>query len=131
MPYCKRAAIVLVLAATYWATLFVLTHLPIRAQVNISGIDKLQHAIAYCGLAILLCVAAAMFRPASRLVLIGVLLLIAAYAAFDEISQGWVRHRSPDIWDWCADLFGASLGTALYSSVRTRWRRSRDAADAS
>lgn len=130
MPYRKRAALILVLAAAYWAVLFVLTHLPLRAPVSIAGIDKLQHATAYAGLAILLYAAAGMFWPASTRVVVRILLLIATYAAFDEVSQGWVRHRSPDLWDWCADMVGASIGIALYSVVRARLRRSRDTAEA-
>lgn len=129
MPYRKRAAFVLVLAAAYWVVLFVLTHLPIRMPASLAGFDKLQHAIAFCGLAVLLCTAAGLFWPLSKRLLIGVLLVIAAYAALDEISQGWVRYRTPDPWDWCADLVGASLGVALYAVVRKRWSKTRDAAE--
>lgn len=104
----------------YWTALFVLTHLPgNRVPLGKSGIrhaDKLAHAIAFAGLAVLACAAAATFRPPTLAVYAGVAVVLAVYAVLDELTQGLIRSRTPDATDWLADMFGTSVGIVLFAS---------------
>jgi VanZ family protein len=118
MQYRKRAAVVVVLAAAYWALLFCLTHASASPPSPVEGFDKLVHAGAYALLALLLCAAASNFWRFGVRVAIGVVLAVALYGAADELTQGLVEHRSPDAWDWVADLAGAVAGVAAFALVR-------------
>jgi VanZ family protein len=43
---------------------------------------------------------------------------LAFYAGFDEFTQGWVRHRTPDLRDWLADLVGMLAGVGAFLLAR-------------
>jgi VanZ family protein len=52
--------------------------------------------------------------------------LVAAgslYGASDEIHQGFVPGRSPEVWDWVADTLGSIAGVLAY--FRFHRRRAR------
>ena len=84
-------------------------------EVGFVASDKLLHALAFGGLALLLARAAHWFRLnlslAKKLLfggagssLLGLLL---------ELCQALTVYRSADIWDWVADTLGALLAVAL------------------
>jgi VanZ family protein len=107
----------------YWAMLFLLTHLPgevdeVRPKRRVPHLDKLAHAAAFAGLAALACVAATAFRPVTPSVLVGIAGVLAAYAAVDELTQGWIRDRTPDLRDWLADMLGMLAGMGAFLLAR-------------
>jgi len=124
MPYRKRAVAIGMLAAAYWMLLFMLTHVSISAPEPVEGMDKAAHAGAYAVLAMLLCAAASTLWPFGPRVAAGVICLIAAYGAIDELTQSLTRDRTPDAWDWFADVIGAAAGTAVLAVARA-WYRGR------
>ena len=116
-PLSRRLLAVLAIGI-YWAMLLVLTHLPgeereVRPR-RIPHLDKIAHAAAFAGLAVLACVTVAAFRPVTPLILVGIACALALYAAVDEFTQGWVRHRTPDLRDWLADMLGMLAGIGAF-----------------
>ena len=109
----KRRVAAAVLAG-YWIVLFIGTHIPQPELVlpeNTS--DKLLHFAAYFGLAFLL----AMFRSTKRVLTLRDCIVtwavVAAFAAFDELSQMPVG-RDADVLDWLTDMSGAAAGMVLF-----------------
>ena len=104
-------------ATAYASVLFYggLIHLAALPEVGFIATDKLLHALAFGGLALLVARAAHWFRPGFTLMkklwlgcagssLLGFLL---------ELCQAFTSYRSADFWDWLADSAGAVLATAL------------------
>jgi VanZ family protein len=111
----------------YWLALFTLTHLPIDPAghaPSIPHLDKLLHGAAFGGLAVLACLAVAAFRPPTAVTLLVVVGVLAIYAAADELTQGFVRHRVPDAKDWIADMLGVVVGIVAFAAGRLLWRAS-------
>ena len=91
----------------YMAAIFVMSSIP-GTQVPLPGLwryDKVVHAIAFAGLAVL--TLRATRRPA---IAIG---LTTVYGALDELHQRYTPNRSSDPEDLLADFVGACIGTAL------------------
>ncbi len=103
----------------YWIVLLISTHLPAKAPfMPPDNIDKLAHATAFAGLALLLASAwqlATGHLNVSHLVLVWIVVVI--YGAIDEWTQILVG-RSCSIWDWFADATGAALGLVLFALLR-------------
>lgn len=125
----RRAA--LLLFVLYVTTAFVLTHLPgssvprVSWSASIPGLDKIVHAGLYFFMAATLanCLR---FRLRSNRVVAGItMVVLAGYAAFDEWSQQFSTHRSPDFFDFIADMVGAWIGVSLFSILRWLRRRMR------
>jgi len=119
----SRRWLALVAIGLYWALLFTLTHLPgdednERPGRKIPHLDKVAHAAAFAGLAALACLAVAAFRPVTPQVLACIGGLLAAYAAFDEWTQGLIRDRTPDLRDWLADMLGMLAGIGAFLLAR-------------
>lgn len=116
----------LLLFAVYWATLFVLTHVPVAIESPVRHFDKIVHFLAYAGLGAGMIV---VLPSAWRRSVLGLLLVIAAaclYGVVDEVIQGFVPGRTADVVDWCADAAGASVGATLawtVAGLTRRWRR--------
>ena len=53
----------------------------------------------------------------SRLWLAQLVILVALFAAADELAQGWVDGRIVAFSDWVADALGGAAGLALGSSA--------------
>jgi VanZ family protein len=91
----------------YMAAIFVMSSIP-GTQVPMPGLwrhDKVMHALAFAGLAVLV------FRATRHApVAIG---FATAYGALDEFHQRYTPHRSSDPEDLAADFAGACLGTVL------------------
>ena len=105
--------VVLAALVVYWGVLAVATHVPsVSAEPSPSAThDKLDHCVAFAGLAFLLVwswwVCAGRLRPWA------VMGVAATYGALDEWLQGLVPTRVPDVWDWVADVVGAGSGTVM------------------
>jgi VanZ family protein len=101
-----------------WAALIlVLTSIPGPPDVpgNIPHLDKVVHFLLYAGQGWLVTRALRTRRPLS---LLGALLGIAVFAAFDEWHQQLLA-RDPTVGDWIADILGASVGIAAAARVRS------------
>jgi VanZ family protein len=120
----KPTVILAVGVALYWLAMFAATHLPFQTtpKGDPYSLDKLQHITAFAIFAILLCTAGATIGISRGLLYLSVVGLIATYAALDEISQRFVAERTPDFFDWLADLVGAAVGVVGFAIVRN-WRR--------
>ncbi|HTN77123.1 MAG TPA: VanZ family protein, partial [Pirellulaceae bacterium] len=86
--------------------------------------DKIAHFVAYAGLAFLLTSAVLVTQPFRWRLLIYVLLVIAVYGAFDELTQIPVG-RTADIQDWIADCVGATIGMSAALAIGMIWNRMR------
>jgi hypothetical protein len=111
----------------YWAAAFTLTHLPMRGGGPLFGIphaDKFVHLGLYAGLSGLLSVWFGVRHRIGGAVAVAVVVLfaLAAYAAFDELSQIPVG-RTADMQDWLADLAGINLGLCGFFALRGWVRR--------
>ncbi|MGQ0712955.1 MAG: VanZ family protein [Gemmatimonadaceae bacterium] len=99
-----------------WAALIlVLTSIPSppEAPGGIPHLDKVVHLLMYAGLGWLVGRALRTRRP---IALAGALAAIAIFGGLDEWHQGFFT-RTPDLVDWVADVFGASLGLMAASRV--------------
>ena len=103
--------------AIYWVALFTGTHVPQLPQIAGHISDKIMHFSAFFGLAILLCWVIQTRTTAIRKFAL-VLLIALSYAAIDEITQGFVRGRQPDLADFAADSLGIVSAIAFYSLMR-------------
>lgn len=103
----------------YWIGLFAATHLPGEFVETVPGNDKVLHALAYCGLAVLLAFVVCGCSRHPWYVYAVLLLIVAAYGAFDEMTQTLVSGRQADLADWLCDLGGTFLGLVVYS--RLQW----------
>lgn len=103
--------------------IFVLTHLPGQALQGVRGNDKVAHFSVFLLLALLYwLVRYGRKKPSLRNVgLYWMIGLIAVYAALDELTQEFVRGRSGEILDWCADMGGMAAGVVLLYVLRG-WR---------
>lgn len=113
--------------AGYWILLGVATHTPLRMAKRIEHGDKLVHAAAYGGLAFCLFVVLAMFRRiriSSYAIVWGV---VALYGVVDEVLQGYVPYRTPDVKDWIADMIGATASLVGAYLLHGWWSRRRAA----
>lgn len=99
--------------AVYWVAIFVATHLPGSSLPNL-GSDKLYHLGAFFGLSVLLSWALSQRITRAGTLAVTVLAISIAYALFDEWSQQFVPHRTPDLNDALADSCGAALGVILF-----------------
>jgi VanZ family protein len=85
----------------------------------IPHLDKIVHAAGFAGLAFFVCLAASSWWRPGLAIYLGVIGLLAIYAALDELTQGLVRHRQPDLKDWVADVAGTLAGVALFALIQT------------
>ena len=97
----------------YWAFLFVLTHIPLKSMMKIQFSDKLAHALAYGGLAILMRWVIYVWRRTSLKQYALIVFICAIYATLDEQLQRFVPSRSCDLNDWIADMIGVGVFTSL------------------
>ena len=104
-------------AAAYASAIFYggLIRIGALPEVGFVATDKLLHALAFGGLALLLARAAHWLRPSRTLV--RKLLLGAAGSSFLglllELCQACTVYRSADAWDWFADTVGAALAAGM------------------
>jgi VanZ family protein len=109
----RLAALILSL---YWLAIFTGTHLPRLPRALPRIDDKTCHFLAYFGLATLMCYSVRSSRWLRRLTAVAATAMV--YAAIDEFSQRWIPRRSPDLWDFAADVAGICTAIILYMVVR-------------
>lgn len=115
-----RRALPWIPALAWAATIFWLSSQPALPSPHVPYFDKVAHFGAYALLGGLLAFATDRSRlPIGVAVALGVL-----YGISDEVHQGYVPGRSPDVLDWAADAAGVATACFLY----TRWRSRRAAA---
>jgi VanZ family protein len=51
--------------------------------------------------------------------------VVGIYGVFDELTQGFVPRRTPDLKDWIADAIGAAIGLSLFALLGVLVRRRR------
>ena len=103
----------------YWALIFILTTLPGHTlPKNLKLSDKVEHMLAYFGLAFLLAFALHFKNKQIKLskIFLYVILITTAYAGFDELHQMLIPFRSAEWLDFLADIIGSIIGatTVLY-----------------
>lgn len=101
----------------YWVLLFTGTHLPTLPKMPASVNDKTLHLGAFFGLTILLCWVVQTRRKVWKK-FAWVAMVAISYAAFDEITQSFVRGRITDVKDFAADTLGVVLAILVYSTLR-------------
>jgi VanZ family protein len=116
----KQIALLAAAIGLYWLAMFAGTHLPLQTTPpgDPYSLDKLQHITAFAIFAALLCYAGSTFGVARLRLYVGVIGLIAGYAAIDEFSQQFVPERTPDFFDWLADMAGAATGIVAFAAIR-------------
>lgn len=125
----QATAIVAIVTAIYWIVIFAGTHwptdpVPLTGKTLWDRLDKSQHLIAFCGLAVLLCAVGRLRGASTSRLAWSVPVVIAVYGAFDELTQSFVRNRQTDLVDWLFDMLGASVGVALFLFARGFFARS-------
>jgi len=124
----RRAAVLLFVL--FLSIAFVLTHLPGESLPDVDlkhwlpAADKFVHAGLYFCLAGLLANYLRFFIRSNRRIAIATMCLLSLYAAFDEWSQQFSPSRTPDFYDFVADVCGAFVGVSTFALWRW-FRRSR------
>ena len=113
---CKSPPAVYTLTAGYAFLLVCLTHWPQVPALGVSGsvvpLDKIIHGALYAVLGFLGSFVTSAGVSRWWLSAPALLAAIAVFAAVDEVTQS-LTLRSPDLFDWVADLSGAALGIAI------------------
>ena len=108
----------------WWLSMFLGTHIPPRIPHLAGGVlDKFVHMGAFAGLSFLFALNWQLFG--GHLTLrhyLATVLVLASYAAFDEISQTIV-HRDSSLVDWAADVAGAVIGVTVFHVGRKYWQQ--------
>jgi len=97
----------------YWLLILTLTSLPGNEMPDFKINDKIEHFLAFGGLGFLLFLSLRVqdkFSWFKKLPWLFTILIVAAYAAFDELHQLFIPGRSCDIKDWIADMIGVTIG---------------------
>ena len=109
------------LAALYWVS--ARQTVP---TVDIEGLDKVAHAVAYFGLCVVSRLAFGTLSSRRWLATLWAVAVTLLYGAIDEWHQSFVPGRSSDLYDWIADAVGGVAGGTLFLVFWTR-RRVRQA----
>ena len=117
-----------VLAIVWMSVLFLLSATPdLTLPISGPGFDKIYHAGAYGLLAVLFLAALPPdAKVGYRWSQVGLAILLAGlYGLADEWHQSFVPTRTPDIWDFAADVTGATAGTLIVAAIVRRRLRIR------
>ena len=104
----------LIIAVFSTVILVFFTHLPqdvMPDRLQVSGLDKLEHVVAYGAIALLFILSLNSFSVFSALILF---FAISAFGAVDELTQPFVNRVASPI-DWLADIIG--IVAVLFSSL--------------
>ena len=91
--------------------------------------DKMVHFFLFLILAILILIGTGIpIRRQWTFFILGFLLFLAMYGGLIELAQGWFTStRRPEIFDWIADIAGATFGLVLFMLIiRNDNRKNRD-----
>ena len=104
----------LIIAIIFTAIVVLLTHIPqevMPAQLQVIGLDKLAHTLAYGAITLLFILS---LRTSPTLLSASLLFFaILSVGAIDELTQPFV-NRTASLTDWLADIIGVS-GVLLFS----------------
>ncbi len=96
----------------YWTLIFVLTTIPgnsLPKEIHLS--DKVEHMLAYFGLAVLVYLALHFKKKSGfKEIAATTFFIVIFYGAFDELHQAFVPFRDADFLDLLADVFGGIAG---------------------
>ncbi len=109
----RLAAVIL---CVYWLAIFTGTHLPRLPRSLVRIDDKAAHFLAYFGLTMLMCYSGQSTHWLRRFAIIGATGMI--YAGIDEFTQRWIPRRSPDLWDFAADVIGVWAAITVYVAAK-------------
>ena len=113
----RRLIVYRIAVCVFWLSEFVATHAPLSRQIDaLPGTDKHLHFGAYFVLGGLLMFWNGVSSVATGSRILKVILILAAYAAADELLQPLVA-RDADLMDWVADVFGAAAGAVIAYAV--------------
>ncbi|HEX8325186.1 MAG TPA: VanZ family protein [Tepidisphaeraceae bacterium] len=128
-PSRRIAWIAWATVALYVLVAVCLTHMPQPPDMIIEEVgDKKLHTAGYFLYAALIYTAAGLTWPRFRGLSLTVVLLLALWAAADEITQPYFG-RSADVMDWRADMIGVIAAVVVLALLRFVAARRRTAAD--
>lgn len=114
--------------ALYVVIALCLTHMP-KAPSELEAVgDHTLHIVGYFFYASTIYTAASITWPRLRGLALMVVLVLAVWAAADEITQP-MFGRSADVLDWRADMIGVIAAVVLLSGLRFIVARRQTAAD--
>ena len=111
------------LVILYAAGVFVVSGTPGHDLPRLKMSDKLVHALAFGGLALLICRALRLQKPAwsQRAVAVLSVLAAVAYGCLDEGHQSFVSGRRAELADVVADGVGALLAGWGWNQAAKAW----------
>ncbi|GIW90245.1 MAG: hypothetical protein KatS3mg109_0677 [Pirellulaceae bacterium] len=121
----RRMRCSVLILASYWILMAVATHWPGRissSEPPVAHLDKLVHTTGFLLLAVLWCWTIWQRKPSWKHLFLSWMVL-AAYAAIDELTQYWCPYRIPDVRDWLADSVGITIGLVICFSRRNQRSR--------
>ena len=119
----RRIIVRWALAVLYAACISVVSSIPGDDLPQLLIGDKLLHALVFGGLAVLICRATRLQKPAwsrQAVVVFGVLATVA-YGCFDEGHQSLVSERRAELADVAADGIGALLAGWGWNKAAKAW----------
>ena len=108
--------------ALYVCVAVTLTHMPHPPQQAERVWDKELHACGYAAYGVLLYIAIGLTWPRQRRAWLLAILIMAAFAATDELTQPYFG-RDCDIRDWLADMTGVCAAVAVLALLRLAFAR--------
>ena len=105
-----------------WIASLVATHVPISHLPDLPTGDKTLHGAGYFVLAGVFAVTLLLHGLSPRRRSTTVLIVMALYGAFDEITQP-LAGRSASWGDWLADIIGSLAAVMVCETARLAWRR--------
>ncbi len=110
----NRKKVLLIPLIIYWLIILIGTTIPADAFVDVVELsDKVEHFIAYFGLAVLLGLNLHFqekWKKISLYYIVATLVICLTYGVFDELHQLFVPNRMAEFWDWVADSLGTITG---------------------
>jgi len=108
-----------VIAVIFTGAVLVLTHIPqeaILSRLQVSGLDKLAHALAYGAITLLFVL---LLRTSPTLLLTSLLFFaILALGTLDEVTQPFV-NRTASLSNWLAEIVGVMSVLFFFHVKRT------------
>lgn len=116
----RKVWLVYIPLSIYWFILLLATSLPVQSLPIIRISDKVNHLLAYFGLAVLLNLAL-LYQRKSKLLFekasMFTIIICLSYAILDELHQMLIPGRFADTLDWVADSVGTVLGVLILNFI--------------
>lgn len=115
----NRKKVLLIPLIIYWIIILIGTTIPADAFVDVVELsDKVEHFVAYFGLAVLLGLNLYFqekWKKISLYYIVTTLVICLTYGVLDELHQLFVPNRMAEFWDWVADSLGTITGLFVTS----------------